>query len=54
VKINELEEKIKSSQNSNDRIKELERECAEMKASQLMNMFGSAGNKASNSKQFER
>ncbi|CDW85360.1 abc transporter family protein [Stylonychia lemnae] len=53
-KIFELEEKIKTSEGSNDRIKELERECAEMKASQLMNMFGSAGSKASNSKQFER
>ena len=49
--IRELEDKLKSSASSNDRVKELEREYSELKASQLMNMFGNAGsNKSQNNK----
>lgn len=54
--IKELEQKLQSNAQSNDRVKELEKECAELKASQLMNMFGATGaiNKSQAAKNSER
>ena len=54
--IKELEHKIQNNSQSSDRVKELEREYSELKASQLMNMFGATGaNKSqNNSKNAER
>src|SRR5688572_26871028 len=52
--LTELEEKLNSNNSHSDRVKDLERENSELKAAQLMSMFGASGGKSHNSKSAER